>query len=279
MHSKEITAGERFRFGSNWSAFLRTLDEDRIREAECSLKEMLGVKDLKGKRFLDAGSGSGLFSLAARRLGAEVHSFDYDPESVACTRELKNRYFNDDANWTVEEASVLDKSYLKSLGKFDVVYSWGVLHHTGNMQDALHNVMIPLAEPGTLFIAIYNDQGIISKFWTIVKRTYCSGHTGRFLACGVFIPYFALRVVISGMHRFGNPLAAFSKYRKQRGMSVYHDWIDWLGGYPFEVASPESIFDLYKNNGFVLGKMITTNASGCNQFVLTLSPQSASKAA
>jgi len=93
MHSAEVSNGERFRFGANWAAFLRTLDEDRIHQAELSLKDMLAVENLQGRRFLDVGSGSGLFSLAARRLGAEVHSLDYDPESVACTRELKRRYF------------------------------------------------------------------------------------------------------------------------------------------------------------------------------------------
>src|SRR2546421_6993913 len=131
--SAEIREGQRFEFGKNWSRFLAILDEQRICEAERSLAKMLGGTNLKGKSFLDIGSGSGLFSLAARRLGAHVHSFDYDPKSVACTRELRQRYFTDDAEWKVEEASALDESYVRALGHFDVVYSWGVLHHTGQM--------------------------------------------------------------------------------------------------------------------------------------------------
>ena len=122
--------------------------------------------------FLDIGSGSGLFSLAARRLGASVHSFDYDPHSVACTQELRERYFKKDPSWKVERGDALDCSYLGKLGTFDIVYSWGVLHHTGKMWEALENVVPLVAEGGTLWLAIYNDQGRASRYWTTVKRTY-----------------------------------------------------------------------------------------------------------
>ena len=122
-HKKEIDAGERFAFGDNWAQFLKMLDEQRIKEAVESLKNMLEVEDLNGKSFLDIGSGSGLFSLAARRLGAKVFSFDYDPQSVACTTELKKRYFDNDKDWTVESGSVLDAEYINRLGKFAIVHS------------------------------------------------------------------------------------------------------------------------------------------------------------
>lgn len=258
---------KRFQFGANWEAFLDTLDEERIHVAEHSLKEMLDLDDLTGKRFLDIGCGSGLFSLAARRLGAKVHSFDYDPKSVECTRELKKRYYPNDDNWIIEEGSVLDENYLVSLGKFDVVYAWGVLHHTGDMMRALNNAMIPVSDQGILFISIYNDQGILSRFWKQIKKTYCSGWMGKMLICSVFIPYFTLRTIASGLIKYKNPIWYFSNYKKNRGMSIYHDWIDWLGGYPFEVAKPEVIFNLYKNHGYILDKLITTNGLECNQFV------------
>ncbi len=122
-HAKEVATGERFEFGKNWQKFLEVLNEERIVQAERTLRDMLEADTLVGKRFVDIGSGSGLFSLTARRLGARVHSFDYDPESVACTKELRRRYFPNDPEWVVEQGSVLDTDYLHRLGTFDVVYS------------------------------------------------------------------------------------------------------------------------------------------------------------
>ncbi|HYY59119.1 MAG TPA: class I SAM-dependent methyltransferase, partial [Pyrinomonadaceae bacterium] len=139
LYGQELRRELRFEFGRNWRRFLSTLDEERILEAERSLRLMLEAETLDGKSFLDIGSGSGLFSLAARRLGARVHSFDYDAESVACAQELKQRFFAGDADWTIERGSVLDSDYVKRLGQFDIVYSWGVLHHTGAMWRALEN--------------------------------------------------------------------------------------------------------------------------------------------
>ena len=269
-HATEVAQGERFRFGENWSRFLRVLNDERILEAEKSLKEMLEVEDLTGKSFLDIGSGSGLFSLVARRMGAQVYSFDYDPQSVASTRELRRRYFPEDADWSIEEGSVLDDEYMRSLGKFDVVYSWGVLHHTGDMWKALENAALPVAEGGRLFIAIYNDQGGKSRRWRKVKRFYLSGPLGKSLVSALFIPYFISGGLAMDLLRGRNPLARYTEYKRSRGMSVVHDWFDWLGGYPFEVAKPEEVFEFYRDRRFVLDKLITAGGGlGNNQFVFT----------
>ncbi len=266
-HLQDVKQGKRFQFGSNWRSFLRTLDEDRVREAVESLRQMLGVDDLSGMRFLDIGSGSGLFSLAARRLGARVHSFDFDPESVACAMELRRRYFTDDPAWSVEEGSALDEAYLASLGKFDVVYSWGVLHHTGDLAKGLSNAMRAVAEGGLLFIALYNDQEELSRFWLAVKRTYCSGPVARAVVLSSFVPWFALQSMAVGLVRHGRPLQRFVDYWKRRGMSPVHDWVDWLGGLPFEVAKPGDVVELHRRAGFELVRIKTTNRLGCNEFV------------
>ena len=138
--AKDVTREQRFAFGVNWSRFLGNITDERIKGAEEALQDMLQINNLTDKEFLDIGSGSGLSSLAARRLGAKVHSFDIDPVSILCTKELKRRYFPNNSDWIVDKGSVLDTEYLKSLGKFDIVYSWGVLHHTGAMWQALDNV-------------------------------------------------------------------------------------------------------------------------------------------
>ena len=271
-HQVEIATGERFAFGENWTRFLAVLDDKRIDEAVASLKDKLEIDSLEGKTFLDIGSGSGLFSLAARKLGARVHSFDFDPNSVACTAELKKRYFPGDNNWIVQEGSALDHEFVSSLGQFDIVYSWGVLHHTGQMWKGLENAAIPVAPDGKLFVAIYNDTGTQSLRWRWIKKT--SNQLPRLLRS----PFAMLAIAPDEMKsairatiklRPDQYIRSWTNYdQNNRGMSRWHDIIDWVGGYPYEVATPEEIFDFYRKRGFTLTKLKSGKVGlGCNEFV------------
>jgi len=270
-HAEEVARGERFEFGRNWSRFLEGVRDEHVVTAESSLKRMLDVDSLAGLNFLDIGSGSGLFSLAARRLGARVHSFDYDPQSVACAAELRRRYFPGDAQWVVEEGSALDADYLARLGKFDIVYSWGVLHHTGRMWQALENAQLPVAPGGRLFIAIYNDNGSKSRRWTRIKHAY--NNVPRLLRAPLALLAMTpsetkafLRAAFDGSP--GEYLRSWIEPDNFRGMSRWRDIVDWVGGYPYEFATPEQIFEFYRERGFTLTKLKCGGVGlGCNEFV------------
>lgn len=270
-HAAEVANGERFQFGQNWARFLEVLDEDRIAVAQRALQDMLRSPRLDGRRFLDIGSGSGLSSLAARRLGAQVHSFDYDPQSVACTSELRRRYFPSDPQWTVERGSALDAGYIRSLGAFDIVYSWGVLHHTGHMWHALEHAAIPVASGGKLFVAIYNDTGTQSRRWHWIKRTYnrLPGWAQVPFAVAVTLPQeFKTLVRMTLQGRPQDYAQQWKEYRRLRGMSRWRDILDWVGGYPYEFATPDQIFEFYRARGFTLDNMKCGGVGlGCNEFV------------
>lgn len=275
-HADEVARGERFEFGKNWTRFLAVVDDDRIEQATRSLSEMLGRPRLDGSRFLDIGSGSGLFSLAARRLGADVHSFDYDPYSVACTREMKARYRPDDPGWRVERGSVLDPAFMAGVGRFDVVYSWGVLHHTGAMWEALDQAQRVVGEKGSLFIAIYNDTGSQSARWKRIKHLYT--RLPRALqspfALAVSAPEEAkslLRSIVAG--RPQDYVRTWTSYDERRGMSHWHDIIDWVGGYPYEYARPDAIFSFFRDRGFALDQLKMGGGLGCSEYVFSRTPE------
>lgn len=258
----------RFRFGLNWKSFAKSeLNHESVSNAEHALRELLGVEDLSGRTFLDIGCGSGIVSLAALRMGAKVTSFDYDIDSVECTRSLRYSFGFKDSDWTILHGSILDISFVQSLGTFDFVYSWGVLHHTGDMRSALVNASIPaLKSNAILVVSIYNSQGAISVFWSILKRLYCLGGVFRLL---VTVPYLSLAYLyafILGISKYKHPFGYFRNYRSRRGMSFYHDLIDWLGGYPYEHAQPKAISDLYESLGFELCYSTITSGMGCNEF-------------
>lgn len=256
----------RFAFGKNWTSFLARLTDERLDTSRRALIDLLGTSNLRGKRVLDIGCGSGLFSLAAASMGAETLSFDYDADSVACATDLRRRFAKPEWLWRIERASILDAAYIASLGdSWDFVYSWGVLHHTGQMARALENAGGLVASGGVLAIAIYNDQEQVSRRWTAIKRNYVNRPLLR-----PALALYALAVCWGKTFARDSlrlaPLATWNKYGIERGMSAWHDLIDWVGGYPFEVAKPEEIFDFYQARGFRLERLITRQGRGCNEF-------------
>jgi 2-polyprenyl-6-hydroxyphenyl methylase/3-demethylubiquinone-9 3-methyltransferase len=258
---------DRFAFGRNWQKLVRDLSPQKIQRAQASVQLLLGRERLNGLRFLDVGCGSGLFSLVARRLGASVVSFDFDPLCVQCATGLRERYFPGDTDWRIEQGSVLDLTFIQSLGQFDVVYAWGVLHHTGQMWQAIDHASMPVKRDGLLVLALYNDQGVRSSMWKTVKRIYCSGWLGRIGVTATGVPALIAYGAYADLRRAENPLTRYFKYGEGRGMSVVRDWIDWLGGYPFEVAKPAEVVEFEKRRGFTADRARTTTSLGNNEFV------------
>jgi 2-polyprenyl-6-hydroxyphenyl methylase/3-demethylubiquinone-9 3-methyltransferase len=273
FHARILRPRDRFAFGENWSNFARRLTPGRIEEAERSLRDMLGTDTLSGRSFLDVGCGSGLFSLAAARLGADrIVSFDLDPDCVATTERVRERFDSGDERWRVEEGDVLDEGYMSALGSFDVVYAWGVLHHTGRMETALERTAARVAPGGELFLAVYNDEGRrYTLRWRRIKRTY--NGLPAMLRPPFVVATMAPRELAAAFRflRAGDPrgyIGTWTGYQTRRGMDKWRDLVDWVGGYPFEVARPDRIFDFHRRRGFVLTRL-QIRPRGCNQYVFS----------
>lgn len=270
-----------FSFGRNWQEFLSSIDEDRIALASESLTGFLGMPSLKGKTFLDIGCGSGLFSLAAFRLGAErIVSFDLDPFSVECCKHLHG-ISGRPPHWEICSGSALDEGFLESLGTFDIVYSWGVLHHTGRMWDAIANAARRVNPGGHCYLALYNKivtrSGYVAwihPFWLKVKTLY-----NRYPALGsyVFLPLALTAYVAIVLVQFRNPVTQIRNYRSARGMSWVTDAKDWLGGLPYEFATVEEVFTFVKSRfpDFNLVNIKTTGGRGCNWYLFERTATSA----
>jgi 2-polyprenyl-6-hydroxyphenyl methylase/3-demethylubiquinone-9 3-methyltransferase len=262
-----------FNFGANWRTFLDGLDEGRLQIAIDSLLEFLESRDLKGRTFVDVGCGSGLFSYAAFHAGAErIVSFDLDPECVRCCEELRRRAGLPD-HWTVMKGSALDREFLSGLGKFDVVYSWGVLHHTGRMWEAIENCADLAAPRGVYYLALYNKiltrTGTVSpihKFWTRAKLFY---NAHPWIAAVIIEPAAMTAYLAMVAARLENPLRHVREYRSHRGMSWFTDARDWLGGYPYEYATVEEVFKFMRRtrSNFVLTNLKVTSGRGLNWYL------------
>jgi SAM-dependent methyltransferase len=267
--SKAHEESRRFGFGQNWLDFARGLNADRISEAEQSLRRLLQSDTLTGLSFLDIGSGSGLFSLAARRLGACVHSFDSDAASVLCTRGVRDVHRPDDHEWKVEQGSILDPDYIGRLGTFHIVYSWGVLHHTGAMHQALRAAASLVAPKGLFAFALYR-RTLMCGLWRWEKRWYVGASPrAQRRARAVYV---ALRRAAFFVTR-RDFRSYVENYQSNRGMDFLHDVHDWLGGYPYESILASDVEALLRPLGFARIHSTDTPltsglfGSGCDEYL------------
>ena len=273
---KDLTKLEtHFAFGHNWADYADKIRDDQTDEAKCALQRLLGNETLAGKRFLDIGCGSGVHSLAALQLGAaEVVAVDLDPESVATTEQVLRRFAPPHASYCVIQLSVFDLN-VADLGTFDVTYSWGVLHHTGDLNKALVRASAMTAPLGLFVFALYRKTWCCG-LWTIEKRWYAAASDKRQeYARRNYIRLFKIALLVTG-RTFDDYK---EKYRSNRGMDFYHDVHDWMGGYPYESITNREVDEFMRSAGFQAQRLLVSNkrkifgrnvgffGTGCDEYV------------
>src|SRR5215217_4189577 len=265
----------RFGFGQNWAEFIeKNFNESIVESSKQHLREFVRKDSLQGLSFLDIGCGSGLHSLAAHKLQADaIVSFDYDQQSVATTRKLREFAGSPD-NWSVHQGSVLERHHMEQFPNFDVVYSWGVLHHTGDMCTAVRNAAIPMKPDGLFYIALYSSDNYVDpppEYWLKVKRAYnlAGPLKRRWMEWQYALRFLIIPELLSGR----NPLAVIRKYGK-RGMAYWTDVKDWLGGYPMDFASLRQTQLFCKDElGLDLVNLLT--GQGCTEYLFCKPEQNA----
>lgn len=253
----------KFSFGKNWIRFVKhALNENSIKTAQASLLNNIPQSELKDCIFVDIGCGSGLFSLAALKIvggggeNTQVISVDIDTNSILASKMTKDKFAPNASGWEILQGSILDDSFCAKLkdkiaGKKAIVYSWGVLHHTGDLNKALKNAAsLASAKDSLLFISIYNKTKA-SDFWSKIKHFYNKTNiVMKFLMVCFYTAFLTFEDIRKGR--------GLNMRDKARGMHKVTDVIDWLGGLPYEPAKAEYIDKKVKECGLSLIKFNPT---------------------
>lgn len=253
-----------FSFGENWQDYIKTVSGGELDRAKNDIEKWLGPDSISGKTIVDIGCGSGIHSLAFYSLGAkEICSFDFDQLSVQATKTLWEKE-GSPSKWKILHRSILDDEYIKSLGKFDIVYSWGVLHHTGSMWNALDKSISLIKTGGIFWVSLYVGGSRYLEDLELKKKYNASSRWGKRLMIYKWI----VQLMLSRLRHFQNPFSW--NENKERGMNVYHDIVDWLGGLPYEVASEDEVLRFARKYGLILEGIKVKSEGACSIYMFSL---------
>jgi SAM-dependent methyltransferase len=258
-----------FSFGKNWEQFLQHVTPDQIQKAQDYLQWFVWKHlDIAGKTLIDIGCGSGIMSLAYIMLGAKkVLSIDVDTASIGCAKSLREKYNISSEKRDIQTCSILDKEGIEILGKFDIVYSWGVIHHSWDMWRWLANTLSLTHQWSYLYIALYNTCTRLaewtSTFWVTLKKIYSKHKRTRYIIKPIYTSYLILWLLATGR----NPVRYISAYKSFRGMNFFTDIEDRLGWYPYEHATYDAIVSYYSSKWYDLSAWIEVRSIWCNEFL------------
>jgi 2-polyprenyl-6-hydroxyphenyl methylase/3-demethylubiquinone-9 3-methyltransferase len=258
---------KRFSFGKNWENYSELVDFERIHKAKIHLQIRFRLKNFEGN-FIDIGSGSGVFSAAASQLGAKVYAFDYDEASVKTTKKILSIHGVATNVVSCEIGDVLSDEFTNKVANFEYIYSWGVLHHTGDMWKALDAVAQNAKSNSRFVVSIYNDLGRETDLWAKLKEIYVNHLISRpFIVAYAWYRFWSkqqLKNLILGQ----DPFKSWREYSiDSRGMSAWYDLIDWAGGFPYERAKIEKVVNFMEERGWQTLEVWPNEGIGCNEFL------------
>ena len=262
---------KQFNFGENWREFSHhALTPDRVQQAREDFADLFSGIPLRDRSFLDIGFGQALSLLLATGAGCRSVGCDINPICAEILAENRQRFFPELTNVQIPVVvgSILDEAILERLrgltgeaGRetYDIVHSWGVLHHTGDMWRGIQHAASLVGPEGHLVLALYAHHWS-SGTWKVIKWSY------------VRVPSVVRRLFIALLY----PVIYLAKFlvtrrdprEQKRGMDFYYDVVDWVGGYPYEYVKAEDLARRVEELGFKNTRVIrATVPTGCNEFV------------
>lgn len=169
------------------------------------LNKLIGRDNIENKIVLDAGCGTGIAAISFKKLGAnKVIGIDISKKSLLTAKKL------------AEEAGVKLKFITGDLlnlplkGNFDIIHSFGALHHTGDTKGAFANLINLLGENGQFYLALY---------WR-TRLTFLHQFIRKILR---LLPESAWEPISKFITKF-----MVGKKKTQRGFDGYGEALDWL---------------------------------------------------